>query len=112
MAVSVDENRFAPGAREALMALEQKLGADAQAAEAAAKEAAVSKDDVLNLAIVSTQTGSVDATEEKDGANEVDITMVATALDGKGKVTGMATDSVVTKILFDTNGVAKNKGYK
>lgn len=73
-----------------------------------AKEAAVSKDDVLNLAIVSTQTGSVDATEEKDGANEVDITMVATALDGKGKVTGMATDSVVTKILFDTNGVAKN----
>ena len=38
MTVSVDEARFAPTVREALMALEQKLGADAQAAEAAARE--------------------------------------------------------------------------
>ena len=38
MAVSVDEDRFASAVREALMALEQKLEADAQAAEAAARE--------------------------------------------------------------------------
>jgi len=73
-----------------------------------AKEADVSKDDVLNLGVVSTQTGSKDATEEKDGVNEVDITVVAAALNSKGKVTGMVTDALQTKILFDTKGVAKN----
>lgn len=41
MAVSVDEDRFAPVVREALLALEQKLEADAQAAE---QKARVTKD--------------------------------------------------------------------
>ena len=67
-------------------------------------------DDTLQLGIVSSQAyDSKDATDEANGVNEIDTTMVAVALDKDGVITAAATDSVVTTIEFDTKGVSKTE---
>lgn len=63
----------------------------------------------LGLGIVSTQTGSKHATEDADGVNRIDISVVISAKDGDGKVVDMISDSVQTEIKFDKNGKIKSK---
>lgn len=60
--------------------------------------------DTLKLGVVSSFKGS-DATEEAQGAAEVDVTVVAAAV-ANGKVSAMATDAVQTKCTFDAAGAA------
>lgn len=68
------------------------------------KDVEASSDDTLNVAIVSTQTGSKDATDEADGVNEVDTTLVATLLDKNSKVVAIATDAIQAKFTFNKKG--------
>ena len=78
------------------------------AIENAVKNAAESNstsDCTIKLGIVSTQTGAKDATEEAEGANEVDTTVVATAVDKDGKIVAVSTDALAAKVTFDTKGV-------
>ncbi len=73
----------------------------------AAESNATAKDN-LKVAIVATQTGSKDATEESAGANEVDITVSAAATKDS-KVTAILTDALTADVSFDTKGaVASN----
>lgn len=66
--------------------------------------------DTLQLGIVSSQASdSKDATEEANGLNEVDTTMVAVALNADGEITAATVDAVQTKIEFDTKGVSKTQ---
>ena len=78
------------------------------AIENAVKNAVDSKatnDCTIKLGIVSTQTGSKDATDEAEGANEVDTTVVAASVDKEGKIVAVSTDALAAKVTFDTKGV-------
>lgn len=67
-------------------------------------------DDALQLGFVSSQASdSKDATEEAKGVNEIDTTIVATALDKDGKVTAAIVDAVQTKVEFDTKGASNSQ---
>ncbi len=69
-----------------------------------AKESGASAKDTLKIGIVSTQTGSKDATEEAEGINEIDTTVSAVA-SKNGKVTAILTDAFVSTVKFNTKGV-------
>ena len=83
------------------------------ALEKAVNNAADSKataEDTLNIGFASSQSGdSKDATEEAEGTNEVDTTMVAAAVNADGEVTASVVDAVITEIAFDTKGVSKTQ---
>ena len=72
-----------------------------------AKESSATADDTLKLGLVSTQTGCKDATAEADGVNEVDTTVVASAVNKDGKVTATVTDAVQAKATFNAKGETK-----
>lgn len=71
-----------------------------------AKESGAIAGDKLNLAFVSTQTGSKDATEEAEGLNEIDATITAAAVNGEGKISAIVTDALQAKISFSLKGEA------
>ncbi len=71
-----------------------------------AKESQATTGDKLNLAVVSTQTGSKDATEEAAGVNEIDATVSAAAVNADGKVTAAVIDALQSVISFDITGKA------
>lgn len=72
-------------------------------AVANATASTATKDATLKLGIVTTATAK-DATEEAEGAQELDTTIVASAVDAKGKVIVTDTDAVSVKFAFDTKG--------
>ncbi len=53
---------------------------------------------------VATEQSCKDATEEKDGQNQVETTFVAAALDANGKVVAASSDCVQVKFTFDNKG--------
>lgn len=53
-----------------------------------------------------TQQSCADATEEKDGQNQLETTFVAAAVDAEGKVVAFASDCVQVKFTFDANGAS------
>ncbi len=59
----------------------------------------------LKLGVISTQTGSKNATAEAEGVNEVDVTVTATALDKNSKVTAIKTDAIQVVANFNNKGV-------
>lgn len=78
------------------------------AVEKAYNNAAVSgaaSDDVLRIGVQTNQTCS-DATEEKDGQNQIDTTFFAAAVDANGKITAASSDSVQITFTFDANGTS------
>lgn len=62
-------------------------------------------DDTLNIAIIAADSGE-GASEEADGNVELEVTIVAAAVNADGKVAAMATDAVQTKFTFSTAGEA------
>ena len=78
------------------------------AIENAVKNAADSKstaDCTIKIGIVSTQSGAKDASEEAEGVNEVDTTIVATVIDKDKKIVAVSTDALAAKVTFDTKGI-------
>lgn len=73
-------------------------------AVANAADSAATKDDTLQVAMVSVQSIK-DATAEAAGTNGVDTTIVATALNKDKKVVVASSDVVQSKITFDAAGV-------
>ncbi|MBQ2676793.1 MAG: hypothetical protein IJF54_05285 [Clostridia bacterium] len=71
-----------------------------------AVESEATKDDTLKLGIVSAQADSKDATEEAEGVNEVDTTIVAAVVNKDGKVVVSSTDALQAKFKFDAKGAA------
>jgi hypothetical protein len=71
-----------------------------------AKDSSATAKDKIKLGIVSAQTGCKDATEEAAGVNEVDATYSVAAVNGEGKVTAIATDSLQAKVSFSLKGEA------
>ncbi len=74
-------------------------------AVANAAESKATKDATLKLGVVTTATPA-DATEEKEGSQALDTTIVASAIDAKGKVIVANTDAVQAKFTFTTKGIA------
>ena len=72
-----------------------------------ARECGASAKDKLKIGIVATQTGAKNATEEANGANEIDVTISA-ATTKDGKVTSVITDALTSTITFDTKGVVES----
>ncbi len=72
-------------------------------AVANATESKATAKDTLKLAVQTSASGK-DATEEKEGSNEVASTVVAAALDAEGKVIVADTDVAVATFTFDTKG--------
>lgn len=72
-------------------------------AVANAAESAATANDTLQLGTVTTQS-TTDATEEKEGSNELDSTFTAAVLDKDGKVVVASTDTLQAKVAFDTKG--------
>lgn len=56
------------------------------------------------LAVVTSATSSKDATEDKDGAAQVDSTAVAVLVDSKGVITNCVIDVIQTKFNFSAAG--------
>ena len=69
-----------------------------------AKDVDASSDDTLKVAVISSQIGAKDATDEADGLNEVDSTLCATLLDKDNKVVAIATDAAQAKFPFNKKG--------
>ena len=61
--------------------------------------------DTLKLGVSTAQT-TADATEDKDGSNQVDTTFFAAAVNAEGKVVAAASDCVQVKFTFDTKGAS------
>ena len=55
---------------------------------------------------VSTAQSCEDATEEKDGKNQLETTFLAVAVDAEGKVVAAASDCVQVKFTFDATGAS------
>ena len=55
---------------------------------------------------MSTEQSTADATEEKDGSNQVDTTIFAAAVDAEGKVLTAASDCVQVKFTFNATGAS------
>ena len=77
----------------------EKAVAGAVASNATAKDA-------LKVGVSTSQTTS-DATEDKNGSNEIETTFFAAAANGKGKITASKVESVQVEFIFDANGVSK-----
>ena len=75
-------------------------------AVANAADSSATKDDTLKIAMVSKQESSKDATDEAEGVNEVDTTIVAAARDKNNKVTACKADALQAKFTFDAKGAA------
>ena len=80
------------------------VGAVEKAVESAADSAAT-EDATLQVSAVTTQSGS-DASEEAEGANELDITFAAAAVDKDGKVIVTGIDTLAVSFTFDVAGVS------
>ncbi len=74
-----------------------------------AKDSAATADDTLKLSFTSTQTENKTATDEANGVNEVDTTVVAVALNNKNEITAAKTDVVTPKVEFDTKGISSTE---
>ena len=75
-------------------------------AVANAADSAATAENKLNLAIVSSPSYSnKDASEEGDGLDQIDSTVVATVIDAEGKVVVAKTDCTQGKMTFDAKGV-------
>ncbi len=75
-------------------------------AVANAADSAATANDKLNLAIVSSPSYSnKDASEDGDGLDQIDSTVVATVIDAEGKVVVAKTDCTQGKMSFDAKGV-------
>ena len=61
--------------------------------------------DTLKIGM-STEQSLADATEEKDGSNQVATTIVVTAVGADGKVTAASSDCVQVKFTFNAQGVS------
>ena len=79
------------------------LIAAVEKAVANAADSAATADAALQLGVVASQTVT-DVTDEKDGSNELEITVTAAALDANGKVQAAATDCVAASVSFDAKG--------
>ena len=55
---------------------------------------------------INTDQSTTDATEEKNGTNQLDTTIFAAAVDANGKVLAAASDCIQVKFTFDATGVA------
>ena len=55
---------------------------------------------------INTDQSTTDATEEKNGTNQLDTTIFAAAVDANGKVLVAASDCIQVKFTFDATGVA------
>ena len=55
---------------------------------------------------INTDQSTTDATEEKNGTNQLDTTIFAVAVDANGKVLTAASDCIQVKFTFDATGVA------
>ncbi len=73
-------------------------------AVANAADSTATADSTLNLGFVFAQDAK-DATADAAGANNVDATISAAAVDAEGKVAAMATDAVQVQFAFDAAGV-------
>ena len=62
--------------------------------------------DTLKIGMATTQSVA-NATEEKNGSNEIAISIVAAALDNTGAVKAQATDVVDVTFAFDTKGASQ-----
>lgn len=69
-----------------------------------AKDSAAKEGNTLKIGMVSAQTDVKNATEEAGGVNEIDTSIVATALDKNGKVVAAYSDVVASKSEFDIKG--------
>ena len=65
----------------------------------------VSADATLDLNIATTQT-CTDATEDKNGSNDIEAYVFAAALDADSKVVAASSDCVEVSFTFDANGVS------
>lgn len=65
--------------------------------------------DTLKVGFVSTQTENKDASEEAEGLNSIDTTIVAIAANDKGDVSAASVDAVTTEVKFDTKGVSNSE---
>ncbi len=74
-----------------------------------AKETKATKNDTLQLGIVSVQTGAKTAGGDVNGANEADTTIAAAAVNKDGKVNAMAIDSVAAVVKFNEKGETANQ---
>ena len=68
-------------------------------------DSAATADSTLKLGMNVEQT-TADATEEKDGYNQVETTVFAAAVDANGKVVAATTDCVQVKFTFNPSGAA------
>lgn len=75
-------------------------------AVANAADSLATAESTLKIGMATTQTPK-NATEEKDGGNELAITIVAAARDNSGAVKAQATDVVDVTFAFDTKGASK-----
>lgn len=71
-----------------------------------AADSSATADSTLKIGVISTQTGSKNATAEADGVNEVDVTVTAAALDKDGKIAAAKTDAIQAIANFNNKGVA------
>lgn len=76
-----------------------------ESASANAVDSNVTKAHSLKLGIAVDQTVA-DATEEKDGSNQVETTLFACAVDAEGKIVAADTDCVQVKFTFDSKGAS------
>ena len=68
-------------------------------------ESAATASSALKLGM-NVEQSTADATEEKDGSNQVETTVFAAAVDANGKVLTAASDCVQVKFTFDMTGVS------
>ena len=62
--------------------------------------------DTLKLGVSASQETN-DATEDKDGSNELETTFFAAAVNGNGKITAAKAEAVQVAFTFDTKGASK-----
>ncbi len=74
-----------------------------------ATESKATKDDTLQLGVVSVQTGAKTAGGDVSGANEADTTIAAAAVNKDGKVNAMVIDAVAAVVKFDATGKTANQ---
>jgi len=74
-------------------------------AYAGAKVVGVTAKDTIKLTTY-TEQSCKDATEEKDGQNQLETTVLAVAVDGNDKVVAAASDCVQVKFSFDATGAS------
>ena len=76
-----------------------------EAAYGTLADSSVTSEHTLKLGMHAEQT-TADATEEKDGSNQVEVSIFGAAVDADGKVVDSTTDCVQAKFTFDLTGKA------